>query len=298
MPICRCGEFVKPTDNFCKKCGEKSAEVKKRDSRPLPPTPEVQTKDIQSTNDYDSIARPLPPLPTDEVQMRAVKTKNDSESGVIEKRNNEQIDYAGYINAEWSDGESDEGYSKTIDIDDLSDIEDPYYEDVDKDTLDNSFKIQLTGPAESPESLIYQMENGFKNEIRIVLIGKTGAGKSTTGNMLLGTKYFAAATSPFSVTKHCCRGESNIHGRKMVVVDTPGLFDTELSPVEIQKEIIRCITLSVPGPHIFLILLQVGRLTTEEISTLDQLFDIFGKNMSKYCMIEDLEQEGSSVEEF
>ncbi|XP_052086521.1 GTPase IMAP family member 9-like [Mytilus californianus] len=163
--------------------------------------------------------------------------------------------------------------------------------------------IRLTGPPQSSESLISQLDNSFKNEIRVVLIGKTGAGKSTTGNILLGKESFSTAMNPVSVTKECCRAESDIHARKLVVIDTPGLFDTELSPEEIQKEIIRCVTMSVPGHHIFLILLQVGRLTTEEISTLDQLFDIFGKNMGRFCMIvftriEDLEREGSTIDKF
>ncbi|XP_071144392.1 GTPase IMAP family member 9-like [Mytilus edulis] len=161
--------------------------------------------------------------------------------------------------------------------------------------------IRLTGLPQSSESLISQLDNSFKNEIRIVLIGKAGAGKSTTGNILLGKEAFSAAVSPVSVTKECCRAESDIHSKKIVVIDTPGLFDTELSLEEIQKEIIRCVTMSVPGPHIFLILLQVGRLTAEEISTLDQLFDIFGKNMSRFCMIiftriEDLERAGSTID--
>ncbi|XP_052085379.1 GTPase IMAP family member 6-like isoform X2 [Mytilus californianus] len=200
----------------------------------------------------------------------------------------------------------------------------PVYDEVKKYTVDDSYNImstgnndiipdtspelklptvKLSGPPQSPESLISQLDNSFKNERRIVLIGKTGAGKSTTGNILLGKEAFPAAISPVSVTKECCRAESDIHSRKIVVIDTPGLFDTELSPEDIQKEIIRCVTMSVPGPHIFLILLQVERLTTEEISTLDQLFDIFGKNMGRFCMIvftriEDLERGGSTIDKF
>ncbi|VDI72043.1 Hypothetical predicted protein [Mytilus galloprovincialis] len=219
--------------------------------------------------------------------------------------------------------ESDEGDENTTNKGNRSESEhdqEPVYDEVGKDTYTTMSagnsgiipetshelklpRIRLNGTLQSPESLISQLDDSFKNEIRIVLIGKTGAGKSTTGNILLGKKVFSAITSPVSVTKECCRAESDIHSKKLVVVDTPGLFDTELSPKEIQKEIIRCIRLSVPGPHIFLILLQVGRLTTEEIAALDKLFDIFGKNMSRFCMIvftriEDLEREGSTIDQF
>uniref|UniRef100_A0A671Q7A3 GTPase IMAP family member 8 n=1 Tax=Sinocyclocheilus anshuiensis TaxID=1608454 RepID=A0A671Q7A3_9TELE len=121
------------------------------------------------------------------------------------------------------------------------------------------------------------------DELRIVLLGKTGVG---TGSTILGRDAFKAEASFESATKESQRETSEINGRRVTVIDTPGLFDTDLTNEVIQREISNCISMILPGPHVFIIVINLAqRFTQEEKTAVKIIQETFGENSLMFTMV-------------
>nr|AAG12845.1 disease resistance protein AIG1; 916-2572 [Arabidopsis thaliana] len=139
----------------------------------------------------------------------------------------------------------------------------------------------------------------------IVLVGRTGNGKSATGNSIVRSKVFKSKTKSSGVTMECHAVKAvTPEGPILNVIDTPGLFDLSVSAEFIGKEIVKCLTLADGGLHAVLLVLSVRtRISQEEEMVLSTLQVLFGSKIVDYLIVvftggDVLEDDGMTLEDY
>ncbi|XP_059159859.1 trichohyalin-like [Physella acuta] len=123
----------------------------------------------------------------------------------------------------------------------------------------------------------------ISNDIDILLIGKTGKGKSALGNSLLSSEAFLSSANFESVTDVIKDGYGVFEGRTLKVVDTPGVCDTRMSEEDALKMVSEkmqdAVNLNPVGYHTLIYVLKFGeRFTEEDVTAIQILKKIFGND--------------------
>ncbi|KAK3102658.1 hypothetical protein FSP39_012952 [Pinctada imbricata] len=106
-----------------------------------------------------------------------------------------------------------------------------------------------------------------------------------------------------SVTKKSQIGRADRFGKKLLLVDTPGIFDTGKTNDEVITEIVKCIGITSPGLHAIILVVHIGRFTEEEKKTVDLFLNHLGQQLIQFLVVvftrkDDLDRENTTIDEY
>ncbi|KAK9978700.1 hypothetical protein ABG768_020439, partial [Culter alburnus] len=121
----------------------------------------------------------------------------------------------------------------------------------------------------------------YMSDLRIVLLGKSVSENSGVGNFLLGRAAFDSEAPPDVVE----RVGGRLKDRHVMVINSPQLLQTNISDHQITQTVRECVSLSDPGPHVFILVLQYKDFNEEDMTRVKYVLEKFSEEAIKHTIV-------------
>ncbi|XP_058616844.1 GTPase IMAP family member 9-like [Onychostoma macrolepis] len=124
-----------------------------------------------------------------------------------------------------------------------------------------------------------------EEDLQLLLIGKTGLGKSTTGNLIFNDRVFESEKSSSSVTRVCKSHTGSVHNRSVTVIDTPDFRFSTHTDFDSDSELKRALELCSAGAHVILLFLPLSTFTEQEKEFISWFEQKFGAEALRFTLV-------------
>ncbi|XP_076123331.1 uncharacterized protein LOC143103436 isoform X1 [Alosa pseudoharengus] len=139
--------------------------------------------------------------------------------------------------------------------------------------------------AEERRKKVQRQGGALLPDLRIVLLGFQNAGKSSSGNTILGREEF----QPGQRSAVCVKRQGDVAGRQVTVVEAPGWhshYQVKCSPEMTKRAIQLSPALCNQGPHVFLLVTRAGiSFTDAQRRSAQQHLDLLSEKVWSHTIV-------------
>ncbi|KAL0202635.1 hypothetical protein M9458_000653, partial [Cirrhinus mrigala] len=76
-----------------------------------------------------------------------------------------------------------------------------------------------------------------------------------------------------------------VEDKNISIIDTPGFFNTHLTDEELQEQMTKSLSLAHPGPHVFLLVINLETFKEDERNIAKKIQEIFGAQTFMFTLV-------------